>query len=277
MIALVMYLLLAAMLEYGRAIYVAQSLQSVADLAARELAHTPLAPTLTLPEALSELRSDSNNRLYSEDYLVIELTNRSFEEVLADPNLPLVNQQLVPLMFKEQIGGVEYLRYPGALVTSTTAASGYTVKIPYLSVVGDVETIDWHDVVEPISKETDSFSVTSQDRGVVALRINYPFQAASLSSYPPANGEFPRPQIANDEAIAIGDDAALNGGQAVAADLAEPDRNGPRYGSAASGTAYAGKYGLGVHGAMARPARPFRKIISAQAIFRREVFSTSVN
>jgi len=266
MIALVMYLLLAAMFEYGRAIYVAQSLQSVADLAARELAHTPFAPTLTLPEALDHLRSDSNNRLYSEDYLVIELGDRSFEQVLADPDLPLVNQQLVPLMFKEKVGGVDYLRYPGALVTSTTSPSGYTVKIPYLSVVGDAETIDWHDVVEPVS-ETDSFSIASQDRGVVAVRINYPFQAASMSSFPSSGGDG-FPNTADDGAVS--NPGVPAGGTPVAPDAAPAGR----YGSAVSGTAYSGQYGLGAHGAMGKRARPFRKIISAQAVYRREVFGT---
>ena len=41
-----------------------------------------------------------------------------------------------------------------------------------------------------------------------------------------------------------------------------PDGTGP----------YSGAYGLGEHLALGQSLRPFRRLISAQAIFRREVF-----
>ena len=36
---------------------------------------------------------------------------------------------------------------------------------------------------------------------------------------------------------------------------------------------YGGQYGLGAQGVMVQTVRPFRRVISAQAIYRREVFS----
>ena len=35
---------------------------------------------------------------------------------------------------------------------------------------------------------------------------------------------------------------------------------------------YGGQYGLGEQGALGRRVRPYRRVISAQAIYRREVF-----
>ena len=48
LIALVLYLILAATLEFGRALFGAQVLQQAADIAAREISRTPLPPTLDI-------------------------------------------------------------------------------------------------------------------------------------------------------------------------------------------------------------------------------------
>jgi hypothetical protein len=48
LVALVVYLLLAAILTFGHALYVAQGLQQAADLAAREISRTPLPAEITL-------------------------------------------------------------------------------------------------------------------------------------------------------------------------------------------------------------------------------------
>lgn len=53
-VALVMYLLLAAILTFGHALYVAQGLQTAADLAAREISRTPLPADATFEEALDD-------------------------------------------------------------------------------------------------------------------------------------------------------------------------------------------------------------------------------
>lgn len=273
MISLVMYLLLAAMLEYGRAIFAAQTLQAAADLAAREIARTPLPPNTTLKAAL---QSDAVRRIYNEEYLVINTPNRSFDDLPAD--LPIVNQQLLPLMFFDKLNGDDVLRYPGAIVSK--GASRYTVKVPYVQSRDrdGIETIKWHDVIEsiieiPADDETsDPFHIASDERGVVTLRINYPFQAASMSSYPSSGGDG-FPNAADDSAVIVANPDVLEG-DLVAPDVAQPDQHGPRYGSASGDTAYSGSYGLGVHGAMGQQVRPFRKVISAQAVYRREVFGS---
>ena len=53
-VALVVYMLLAAILTFGHALYVAQGLQTAADLAAREISRTPLPATSTFDDALDD-------------------------------------------------------------------------------------------------------------------------------------------------------------------------------------------------------------------------------
>jgi Flp pilus assembly protein TadG len=53
LVALVVYLLLAAILTFGHALYVAQGLQQAADLAAREIARTPLPADDRFEDALA--------------------------------------------------------------------------------------------------------------------------------------------------------------------------------------------------------------------------------
>jgi hypothetical protein len=60
----------------------------------------------------------------------------------------------------------------------------------------------------------------------------------------------------------IADDSAVNPG-APLGDLVASDRP---YGP------YAGLYGLGQQAAFATPVRPFRRVVSAQAVYRREIF-----
>jgi hypothetical protein len=103
--------------------------------------------------------------------------------------------------------------------------------------------------------------------GVVAVRINYPYQAAMISAFKPsADGPFESdlstPIVADDS---IGAPSPPSGSLRAELDPADPEYYGP----------YAGRYGLGRlatplgHGA---GVRPFRKLLAAQAIYRREVF-----
>jgi hypothetical protein len=143
--------------------------------------------------------------------------------------------------------------------------AGYRVKIPVVSYSADgAETIvSWLDVVEPIDAANDPFSVTatvpSGLSGVVALRINYPFQSASMSGFQPRSDPLADPSP-EDPAIPIeADDTGLGGAAgAVSSDF--------EYGP------YAGTHGLGRQAAWAKDVRPFRRVIAAQAIYRREVF-----
>jgi len=284
LVALTLTILITFVLDFGRGLHGAHVIQSAADLAARELSRTPLRADVSLAELLDPtspahtvLKSD--NLIYSEDFLAIDVTawdqSQHLIAYLDTLPIPKVNKALVPLMFVSTVttdgGSLQLLRFPGALVTSTTASSGYTVKVP---VVGSrdaagVETIRWADVVEPVSNtDGDVFSIRSAERGVAAVRINYPFQAAAMTGFQPSpDGPFEpngaNPITADDSQVVVVGDVP-EGGVPVAPDApANSDYAGT----------YGGEYGLGEQGAFARQVRPFRRVISAQAMYRREVFS----
>lgn len=282
-VALVVYMLLAAILTFGHALYVAQGLQTAADLGAREISRTPLPadPAFTFEDALGD--GDVRERIFDAAWLVINLddfyenfTPPSGEEANVFrhlvPTMPLLNQQLATLMIVDarDVDGdgtaERVLRYPGALLTRNPAFSppgtadypSWVVKtlgveIPLVSRTDGVETgIELIPVVEEIepSDPSDSrhnpFLLSSDLRGVVAFRINYPFQSASMSSFQendagPFEPTIGSPNLANENDLV------------------------------AHGT-YAGANGLGVQQAFGQRVRPYRRVISSQAIYRREVF-----
>jgi hypothetical protein len=285
LVALVVYLLLAAILTFGHALYVAQGLQTAVDLAAREIARTPLPVNDTFEEALANPLVQS--AIYSDDYLVFDLhtldANQSFFQDIV-PTWPLLNQQLATLMIVDNsIPGLRLLRYPGALLTNSSTPTGFTVGIPVV-VERDgagIETIRWVPVVEEIEPSDpdeprhNPFQVSSELRGVVALRINYPFQSASMSSFRPNPGGPFEPTIGSPNAADDGQVSELNADARPGNLLGIPleDDQGLYAGT------YGGQYGLGAQGALGsqqltggRPVRPYRRVISAQAIYRREVF-----
>ncbi len=268
LIALLGYVLLAAVLSFGRLYFAAQTAQQAVDLAARELARTPLPASLTFEQVRDDPTLDFRDRIYSEDFLVIDVSgwtggvsNESLMQFLDKLNIPIVNKALVPLMFIEPIGGVDHLRYPGALVTSPTAPSGLTVEIPYVSTVGTpgaptAESIQWVRVIEEVGQ--DPFPVTTE--GLVALRINYPFQSATLTGFRRPAADPTRPNASGIEA----DDAGVTGpGPSTGGTLVDPNPG--------AASPYAGPFGLGKQLAYGREIRPFRRLISAQAFYRREV------
>lgn len=299
LLALVLYLVLAGGVEMGRAVFSAQLLQDVARTAARELATTPLPATHTFEEALRDCRV--RRKIYDERYLVIDLDQYPEGRVLDDyfAQMPIVNQMLRPLMVVEltTIRNQErrILRYPGALLYNSKPDPCYfspvefTVGVPVVVArrgSGGFETIRWVPVLEEVRPDPDNrfsgpFSVIARGtgrsveqslrRGVVALRMNYPYQAAALSGFRSPAGPFET----NGKRIIIAEDrevVQLNeppgrfvyapAGQGL--DLPE-DLSGP----------YSGSFGLGQQFALGQSVRPFRKLISAQAVFRREAFAVN--
>lgn len=256
MVALALYFLLALILDFGRLMFVAQAVQEAARVAARELALAPLPGAATFEAALQD--PDVRTNLYDPSRLVIPVTDdAAFQAALAA--LPIINKALVPLMIHETIEGVDYLRYPGALLND--GSGGLTVGIPrVVSRDADgVETIQWVSPIEeilpnPNDPTTGPFSIasTGPEQGLVAIRINYPFQAAVLVGFQPGNA----PIVADDAAVS--EDNALPPGQTTVA-------------PAGGIGVYAGSYGLGGHLNWGTTRRPFRKLLAAQAIFRREV------
>jgi hypothetical protein len=144
------------------------------------------------------------------------------------------------------------------------------------------EVIRWVPVLEEVRPDPDDprsgpFSVNGQGvevdalgnrvHGVVAIRINYPYQASMLSGYRQSpKGMFePNLKFANQaDDRRVTELNAPPGQPAVRPILESLEQQdiGP----------YAGSYGLGRQLVMGTEVRPFRRLISAQAIFRREVF-----
>ncbi len=265
-VSLSLYLLLAFILDFGRMFFTAQAVQEAARVAARELALAPLPAGTTFAEALQHPMVLAN--VYDPGRLVIPVTDdATFQAALAA--LPPVNKALVPLMIHETIGGTDYFRYPGAVLSDAVSSTGFAVGIPrVVSRGGDgAETIEWVAPIEeilpdPVDPITGPFSIasTGPQQGLVAIRVNYPFQAAALSGFMQGpDGPFEPGGLAiqaNDDAV-----QALN---------PLPDGQNPIAPAGGIGT-YAGTYGLGGQLAWAQTRRPFRKLLTAQAVFRREV------
>lgn len=293
LVSLVFYLLLAATIEFGRMMFSAQALQDVARLAARELATTPTRPDITFDYALScspaldpdNCLVDLSQRLFDPALLAIDIT--AMDDAAVDAyvaTLPIVNRALRPLMFVEQVGGTRLLRYPGALLEDPLSPSGYTVGIPRVvtRTAEGTETIEWVGVVEEVRPEpacpargpfplvydpdADACGALPSDplpaaqRGVVSVRVNYPFQAATLSAFTPDPDD---PFAPNAGApIAAADGAVV---------APPPPRGSVMADSGGPGT-YAGPYGLGRQFAYARAVRPYRRLLSATVDYRREVY-----
>ena len=131
------------------------------------------------------------------------------------------------------------------------------------------QSIRWVPVVEEIPSDGDesSFSIASPERGIVALRINYPFQSASMSSFQTNPAEPFEPTIGNPNVADDGSVTETNVGERPGELTNAPLTDGENY----AGT-YGGQYGLGAQGALGQIVRPYRRVISAQAIYRRELF-----
>jgi len=298
LVALVLYLILAGGAEMGRAVFSAQLVQDVARATARELALTPLPATMTFDEAMKDCRVRA--KIFDERWLVIDLEDypgRRLDELFA--RLPIANQLLRPLMIFDNptIQGRErrLLRYPGALLFNTKSdpcnpqPAEFTVGIPL--VTGrrgnqGWERIRWVPVLEEVRSDPDNrfsgpFSVIARGgegrspvetlkRGVVALRVNYPYQAAMLSGFRSPAGPFET----NAKRVIAADDSRVIQENAPPGRFVKPPVIGAPGGGEEVGP-YAGAFGLGRQLAFAKSVRPFRKLISGQAVFRRERYAVN--
>ena len=268
LLSLVFYMLVALVVDFGRMMFVAQTLQDAARVAARELAVIPLPANITFEEVLDQEIVQS--RIFNTGNLVIDITGLTDDQLATQiAGLPIVNQMLVPLMITERLEDRTLIRYPGALLGDSSDESGeaLTVGIPRVASHSQDSsgetvqtTIEWIPVLEEIAEGSFTLASTAPQPGLAAVRLNYPFQAAMMTGFLP-NPEGPfeptigNPIIADDEGV-----VQLNDTPGTLL----PD-------SGVVGT-YSGTYGLGRQFAFAREVRPYRKLLSAQAIYRREVF-----
>jgi Flp pilus assembly protein protease CpaA len=211
LMSLVLYLLIAAGVEFGRMIFISQVLQDAARVAARELAVTPLPADSTFEDALNPALHPEVAQIWNPRQLVIDVdcfTGGGPDDLDNYMNaLPVVNRALRPAFISENItinGALRrLLRYPGALLLDSLTGdrncadpvnkSGLTVGIP--KVTGrdpdtGVEIIQWIQVLTEVRDEaadpaTRPFSYTSTGpaKGIAAVVINYPFQSAALSDF----------------------------------------------------------------------------------------------
>lgn len=282
-IAFLMTFLLGAMLALGFLFFSANVLQQAADVGAMELARHADSPNETFQNALS------GSGLFSEADLVVT--------VGTDPaTLPLINQLLFSTYIYDP--DIDRVRYPGTLVTN--GSGDLTVVIPLVgfgnrSATTGVETItEWRNVVEeilPAGATEGPYSISSASTGAlapgtVALRINYPYQSSALVAYVHTDsaGNLLNPTEvigaedvrnvyvqADDSAVTGASTATFPNGQTLAAagyTLYHTSPVTPTTGASSS----RGQYGFGEMQAFTTTVRPYRKVISAQGIYRREVF-----
>ena len=306
--SLVLYLMVAGTIEFGRLMFDANALQDVARLAARELAVAPVRADATFEYALScDVEGDPacfvdlRRRVFDPACLVIDLQDPAVSGDIDGyfAAMPVVNRALRALMISEP-SRPGLLRYAGALLgdaggtacsavgpTGQAAPTGLTVAIPLVNSrdANGVESVTWVPVLQEIRAAQDEgcpargpFSLVYLalqdecgpldadplvDRGLAAVRVNYPYQAATLTGYLPAPPTDVDPLPPNVGTPIAADDGGVQQNNVAPGTPLDDGSIGP----------YAGPYGLGRTFALAgRTVRPFRRVISAQAIYRREVF-----
>ena len=293
MVSLVVYMLLAAILTFGQLLFCAETLQQTADVAAREIARTPLLATANLMDVLYSNAGTAYSVSGSTSVRASLFDPNKLQFDLSDPNnvpsgqtildvvqtWPIINQLLYPAMIVQSGDQVyngdpthQYLHFPGAVPCSDNSSDQYASTRTVWCVAevtarqaDGTETIKWRPVIEEMQPsqpgQPDAFSVSSSQGGVVSLRINYGYQSAAMSAYQPQQNWPPEPNgpalTANDAGVTVDANSPYT-----------PTGSAP---ASAAGT-YSGQYGLGTQYAWGKSVRPFRSLISAQAIYRREVF-----
>lgn len=291
-IAFVLTLLLSAMLTFGFMLFGANVLQQAADVGAMEFARHPFTPTGTFSAGLDD------SGLFDEQYLFCQIggSDTTEEDLPAayteadyqalQNRMPMINRLLFPLYVYDRDRNA--IRYPGAVVTRDSD-SELTVLIPIVGFGNrdantGVETISqWREVVEEILPDgatEGAYSVTSTttgqlDAGMVALRINFPYQSGAMVAYqqqdsggtvfrtPDALGQNDITSVAVEADDASVTAAALPTGFTLAT---------PATDTTIDGLPHRGTYGLGSMQAHLTTVRPYRKVLTAQGIYRREVF-----
>jgi len=294
-IAFVLTLLFSAMLTFGFMLFGANVLQQAADVGAMELARHPYSPTGTFSDALEDV--SGTDPLFLEEFLVCEIGGSDTTEEDLPANyteadyqslqnrMPLINRLLFPLYIYDR--DLNAIRYPGAVVNHN---GDRTVLIPIVGfgnrdAITGVETItQWRQVVEEIlptgasqgAYAVDSTTTGELDPGMVALRINFPYQSGAMVAYqqqdsggtvlrgPDAIG---RNDITN-VAVEADDSAVTAAALPTGYTLANPTAD-----NTVDGLPHRGTYGLGSMQAHLTTVRPYRKVLTAQGIYRREVFA----
>jgi len=269
LVALVLYLLLGAIFTFGHALYVAQQVQMSADLLAREISRTPLSVG---GENLRVALNDDavTNAIFDESKLRFDLNTLPDPDSIDDlreeiESWPNVNRMLSVVMIRSD----GFFQYPGIVNHGTSEEPHYRIATRFDAIAptpGNPVDEGWVDVVEELEGRTEDTGETfslyppgSDAGGVVALRINYPVHSAFLTAMelPPDGSDFADPNANFLEVTNPGSEF----------DVEAPTKLDP------STELYGGDRGLGRQYAWGTQVRPYRRIVSGQAIYRREVFT----
>ena len=253
LISLALYLVLAGMLSLGRWLAVSQAAQDTARFAAREVALFPLPAETTFELAL--LDPAFRSAVYNPDLVVADLDatppGPALDAFFAA--MPAVNRALRPLMITSNVetaGGIRRLLHmPGAIVDAPTSPTGLSVLVPRILARNDATGVETQVELVPVLEEIRQGAFEVSGGGLAGLRLNVPFQSAALTAYLPSSVGNARPI----EATELGGANNIIG--------PGPEGAGP----------YAGTFGLGRLEAFGLTARPFRRLVAAQALFRREI------
>ncbi len=311
-VAFVLTLLLAAILAFGLLLFGANVAQQAVDVGARELARTPLPFDAEFPELGSTGHSstdpssatipsqldpsgttmvpnvfadpDVQSQIFDERYLVVTIGGSGVEDLPANytrsdvdallGRMPLLNRLLYSLMIFDSANGV--IRYPGALVTNSSTGE-QTVLVPLVldrDDDGRETNLEWRAVVEEVRDGTGVgphslvATPTGIEPGFVALRVNYPSQPGTLVAY-----QFEHSDGSIDGRAELGEDVVNI--PVTAEDPAGVDPPSPYSLAVAADSGVgpnAGRFGLGRAFAFGRTVRPFRRVLTMQAVYRREIF-----
>lgn len=280
-------IIIGATISFGLFFYQANTLQQAVDVAAMEISRFPFSATAKL--GLGDLNADHDESLLMDDPSFKQQIYDETQLIISEANwnptyvdtLPLLNRLLTQVMVLDESGNQPVYRYPGAIVTNHEGSE--TVSIPIVGYASDgtesilewvapVEEIRINHDEDPLTPSVGPFSLVkptgfvspsveaSFTPGLVALRINYPAQSTTLVNRVGNQGQI----------IVDANDSVLDDG--------ETGSNYSLVGPAETGVAdthiHSGRYGLGRQAALLRSAgvRPYRKVLSVQAIYRREVF-----
>ncbi len=213
----------------------------------------------------------------------LSLDRVDVDELFRQTWMPVGNRMLRPLMISDRLGTTNMIRFPGALLRRTGVSisaqsdcregSAYTVAVPELQ----GSTARWLPVVEEAPAPgagpgAESYSLAGG--GWAGVRINYPFQSAAFLNWQETGTVNPRTGkpfmeiegYVPDEQISDVDLDRVDGAR-----ISKSTTQGaldPYSGALGLGTVYSIP---GVDG-QPRPVRPYRRILSATAGFRREIY-----
>ncbi|MCG8651500.1 MAG: pilus assembly protein [Pirellulales bacterium] len=276
-------IIIGATISFGLFFFHANVLQQAVDVAAQEIARFPRGATrelglgdLSAADTTVMYDADFRAQIYDERFLVIDDTEWDQSTPFGGDftaymdQLPLLNRLLATTMVRDETIGGGVTRFPGAIVSNDLTGE-QTVLIPiigYDRATGAESLIEWVAPVEEIRPNNGQgpYSISAVNTaaafspGMVALRINYPAQSTTLINRTGDDGEVII--AANDAALADGN-TGTNYSLVVGAESGVADT-----------TIHSGRFGLGRQAALLRAGgvRPYRKVISVQAIYRREVF-----